>query len=85
LPRSTRKQVPGNDFISSTPGVCGGAARIRGTRIPVWLLEEFRRGGYAQADILEMYPHLEVGQVEAALTFAQRHATEMNRLIAKNR
>ena len=31
--------------ISKTPGMCGGAARITGTRIPVWTLVEYRKLG----------------------------------------
>jgi uncharacterized protein (DUF433 family) len=26
------------DRITKTPGICGGDACVRGTRIPVWLL-----------------------------------------------
>ena len=31
--------------IQKTPGVCGGDARVRTTRIPVWLLVLSRRMG----------------------------------------
>ena len=43
--------------VETTPGVCGGEARIVGTRIPVWQLVEARnlrarrnRGGSAGCD-----------------------------------
>jgi Protein of unknown function (DUF433) len=47
LERSSRKpsdqsQRPRFATIEKTPGVCGGAARVAGTRIPVWQLVEAR-------------------------------------------
>lgn len=42
--------------IEKTPGVCGGSACIRQTRIPVWLLTEARQTGYSEADLLTQYP-----------------------------
>ena len=42
--------------IERTPGVCGGDACIAGTRIPVWVLEGFRRLGWTDATILASYP-----------------------------
>jgi hypothetical protein len=31
------------DHITKSPGICGGDACIRGTRIPVWTLVGYRR------------------------------------------
>ncbi|WP_367268164.1 DUF433 domain-containing protein [uncultured Thiohalocapsa sp.] len=45
--------------IEKTTGVCGGAARILRTRIPVWVLEQARRLGTSEADILRCYPTAE--------------------------
>lgn len=39
-------------------GVCGGAARVAGTRIPVWQLEQARRWGATEAELLGAYPGL---------------------------
>ena len=44
--------------IESTPGVCGGNPRIAGTRIPVWTLENYRRLGLIEAQILGAFPTL---------------------------
>ena len=44
--------------IESTPGVCGGEPRVSGTRIPVWVLEQARRLGATDADLLRSYPVL---------------------------
>lgn len=39
--------------ITKNPGVMGGDACIAGTRIPVWLLVNYRSQGANDADILE--------------------------------
>ena len=44
--------------IESTPDVCGGEPRIAGTRIPVWTLEQGRRLGASEAELLRDYPGL---------------------------
>ena len=41
--------------IDSRPDVCGGEPRIVGTRIPVWLLEQARRLGASERELLEAY------------------------------
>ena len=44
--------------IESSAEVCGGAARIIRTRVPVWLLEQARRLGTSEAQLLSAYPTL---------------------------
>jgi len=44
--------------IESIPGVCGGEPCIVRTRIPVWVLEQARRLGTSEADLLRCYPTL---------------------------
>ncbi|MCP9495808.1 MAG: DUF433 domain-containing protein [Pyrinomonadaceae bacterium MAG19_C2-C3] len=44
--------------IETTQGVMGGAACIRSTRISVWMLEEARRLGISEANLLHNYPGL---------------------------
>ena len=50
---------PGIDFQDN---ICGGAARIIRTRIPVWLLETLRRSGKTDAELLTAYPTLTTGR-----------------------
>jgi uncharacterized protein (DUF433 family) len=64
-----------------TPGVCGGEARLAGTRIPVWMLENARREGLSEADVLEMYPWLTTAQVRLAWSYADEHQDEMDTAI----
>ena len=44
--------------IEKTPNVMGGVACIRQTRIPVWMLENARRQGVSEAELLLNYPGL---------------------------
>jgi Protein of unknown function (DUF433) len=44
----TVKQSRKHPGISKTPGVCGGAACIKGLRMPVWLLYRFKLKGVSE-------------------------------------
>jgi len=72
---------PGIDFQDN---VCGGAARIIRTRIPVWLLESLRRGGRTDAELLAAYPSLTAEDLANAWNYARTHREEMEREIAAN-
>jgi uncharacterized protein (DUF433 family) len=70
--------------IDSRPGVCGGSARIIRTRIPVWLLEAFRRNGRSEAALLADYPSLTAEDLANAWNYARSHREEMDLEIATN-
>jgi uncharacterized protein (DUF433 family) len=70
--------------IEVTPGVCGGDARIAGTRIPVWSLVSARRLGATDSQILSEYPALGPGDLANAWAYAESHADEVERLIREN-
>ncbi len=72
---------PGIDFQDN---VCGGAARIIRTRIPVWLLEALRRQGKTDAELLAAYPTLNAEDLANAWNYARSHREEMDREIAAN-
>jgi uncharacterized protein (DUF433 family) len=44
--------------IETDPSISGGEPCIVPTRIPVWVLEQTRRLGTSEADILRSYPNL---------------------------
>lgn len=67
-----------------TPGVCGGAARVAGTRIPVWTIERFRQLGASKQDLLTYFPTLSAVQVERALEYARAHPDEILPEILQN-
>jgi uncharacterized protein (DUF433 family) len=67
--------------IEKTPGVAGGDARIAGTRIEVWVLENFRRLGWSEAFILENYPSLRAADLANAWAYVAANREEIDRAI----
>ena len=70
--------------IDSTPGVVGGDPHIVRTRIPVWVLEQARRLGSSEADILSAYPSLRAEDLVNAWAYVRAHRDEIDRQIAEN-
>ena len=70
--------------IVSTAGVCGGEPRIAGTRIPVWTLEQARRLGASEADLLRDYPGLRAANLVNAWTYVVTHREELEAQIREN-
>lgn len=75
-----------NEFegIEKTEGVCGGAARIRQTRIPVWSLENARRIGVTEVELLQNFPSLTAQNLANAWAYVLSHRAEIEREIAEN-
>jgi type III restriction enzyme len=76
---------PYGGVVRKTPGVCGGDACIRGTRIPVWLLVELRRNGASDAAILDDYPGLQPDDLAAAWAYYESNRAEIDAAIADER
>jgi uncharacterized protein (DUF433 family) len=72
---------PGIEKIS---GVAGGDACIVRTRIPVWSLENYRRLGWSEAEILENYPSLRAADLVNAWGYVDSHQDEINQAIRAN-
>jgi uncharacterized protein (DUF433 family) len=70
--------------ITKTPGVCGGDACIRGTRITVWGLVNQRRLGAGDAEILRAVTGLTPADLEAAWEYAAVNAAEIHQAIREN-
>lgn len=70
--------------IRRTPGVCGGDACIGMTRIAVWMLEEARRLGVSDAELLQDYPSLGAGDLAAAWAYVKAHPAEIEKAIREN-
>ena len=70
--------------IEATPGVCGGAARIVRTRIPVWVLERARQLGTSEGDVLRCYPTLRAEDLANAWAYTRSHREEIEREIREN-
>jgi uncharacterized protein (DUF433 family) len=67
--------------IESNPDVVGGDPCIIRTRIPVWLLEQARRLGASEADLLADFPSLRAQDLVNAWGYARAHREEIDRLI----
>ncbi|MDZ4286325.1 MAG: DUF433 domain-containing protein [Prosthecobacter sp.] len=78
-----RRKAPENG-IDQTAGVCGGDACIAGTRIPVWSLEQGRRLGFTEDDLLVNYPTLAKGDLAAAWAYVKTHEDEIDNAIREN-
>jgi len=73
--------VPG---IESNFGICGGLPCIVRTRIPVWVLEQARRLGTSEADLLRCYPNLHAEDLTNAWAYVRSHQAEIEQQIREN-
>ena len=74
---------PASSWIEKTPGVCGGDACIRNTRIMVWLLVAYRQGGMSDQELLYIYPGLTADDLAAAWEYYQHNQQEIDEAIAR--
>ncbi len=70
--------------ISKRPDIQGGDACIHGTRIPVWVLVNYRRLGASDAELLRGYPSLSSADMEAAWEYAAANSEEIAFAIKEN-
>jgi uncharacterized protein (DUF433 family) len=70
--------------IESTPGICGGEPCIVRTRIPVWVLEQGRRQGISEAELLRSYPTLRAEDLANTWAYVRAHREEIDRQIREN-
>ena len=77
-------QITQEKLIKKTPGVCGGNARIRETRIPIWTLVSFQKQGASQEELLRNYPSLTVEDLAAAWLYYQKKPEEIDQVLAED-
>ena len=58
--------------IVSSPDICGGRPRVRGTRMRVSDIVEMLASGASRAEILADFPYIHDEDISAALAFAAR-------------
>jgi uncharacterized protein (DUF433 family) len=83
MTQETTKQLPMNQSVSRehievTPGVCGGKARITGTRIRVqdiYVWHDLQ--GLSPDEIVSNFPHITLADVHAALMYFFDHRDEI--------
>ena len=71
--------------LVSTKGVCGGKARIDGTRIRVMDVVALHLQGLPPAQILDAYPDLTLAQVHSALAYYYDNKKEIDGDFARAR
>ena len=80
----TRDLEDASSGIEITTGMCGGAACLAGTRIPVWTLEQYRRLGASEAELLTSYPSLRAEDLVNAWAYVRSHQDEIERQSREN-
>ena len=70
--------------IESVLGVCGGDPCIVRTRIPVWVLEQYRRLGASDMDLLRAYPALRAADLANAWAYVRGHREEVEQQLRAN-
>lgn len=68
--------------IQKTPGVCGGHACVRNTRIPVWTLVSYHQQGADNTELLRNFPGLTLQDLNSAWAYYNRHQDEINQILA---
>jgi uncharacterized protein (DUF433 family) len=81
IARDLGGETPG---VESTPGICGGEPRIAGTRIPVWVLVQFKKLGTTEAEILRAYPTLRAEDLTNAWAYYRANKTAIEEQILEN-
>jgi uncharacterized protein (DUF433 family) len=69
-------------IIQKIPGVSGGHACIRNTRIPVWTLVSLRQQGATEQELLSNYPGLTLDDLTAVWGYYYNHQSEIDHIIA---
>ena len=71
-------------WIRKTPGVCGGNACIRNTRITVWGLVVWKRLGMPENEMIAEIQGLTREDVAAAWRYAEAHPEEIETAVREN-
>ena len=70
--------------VESRPDVCGGEPCLVRTRIPVWVLEQMRRLGASEDQLLRSYPTLRADDLAIAWAYVRSHRPEIEEQIHAN-
>lgn len=71
--------------ITKTKGVCGGAACIENTRIPVWMIVEYWTNLSVKNDtLLQIFPTITRGQLELVHLYYSANREEVDREVREN-
>lgn len=68
-------------MIESSSGVCGGRARVAGTRVAVHRIARYYRLGYSPEEMLPLLNSLTLAQIYAALAYSLANAEEIEQAL----
>jgi type III restriction enzyme len=68
-------------LINKTQAVCGGNARIRNTRIPVWTLVSLHKMGESDSNLISNFPGLTQADLNEAWVYYQNNTQEIENAI----
>src|SRR5437762_2803722 len=68
-----------DSLLSRSPNVCGGRVRIDGTRVTVLQIVTCYQQGLTPEEIADQYPHVNLAQIYAALTYYHANRDEIDR------
>ena len=71
-------------WIQKTPGISGGDACIRDTRITVWGLVEWRQLGLSDAEIIQRVRGVTEADLQAAWEYYRQNREEIDEAIRAN-
>jgi uncharacterized protein (DUF433 family) len=72
-----------SERITIDPEVCGGRPCVRGIRITVSQVLEMLAGGMTRDQILQDFPYLESGDIDACLQYAADQAAHREIVLGK--
>ncbi len=67
--------------IQRTPGICGGQACIRNTRIPVWTIVSLLQQGATEQELLRNYPSITRDDLISVKEYYYSHQSEIEQII----
>jgi uncharacterized protein (DUF433 family) len=70
--------------IQKTEGVCGGYARIRNTRIPIWTIISLQHQGADDVELIRNFPSLTHFDLAAIRDYYTSHKEEIDRTIVSH-
>jgi len=81
---ATAKATIAYPHVVKTPGVCGGRARIEGTRVRVYNVAFLHKDGATDDKIREAYADLTPAQIHAALAYYYDNRDEIDAELAED-
>lgn len=82
--REAARRSEGASFVQRTPGVCGGDACVRNTRVPVWAVIQMLQMGRTKAEVLADLPSMIEPDLDVVWAYYRSHLAEIEANIAEN-